>query len=64
MLYLVHGSTLKLRSQMVSSVRPGTRIVSNNFNIDDWVPTRVDEFVDAAGNNRKLYLWIQAKPGS
>jgi SAM-dependent methyltransferase len=61
MLYLVHWSTRKLRSKIVNSVRPGTRIVSNNFDMDDWLPTRVDEFVDAAGNTRRLYLWIQSE---
>jgi len=63
LLYLVHWSTQKLRSRIVSNVRPGTRIVSNNFNMDDWVPTQVDEFVDATGANRKLYLWIQSDAG-
>ncbi len=58
MLYLVHWSTQRLRARIDRQVKPGTRIVSHNFNMDDWVPKQVDEFVDNAGDTRKLYLWI------
>jgi ubiquinone/menaquinone biosynthesis C-methylase UbiE len=58
MLYLVHWSTQRLQHQIVRQAKAGTRVVSHNFSMDNWVPKQVDEFVDHAGDTRKLYLWI------
>lgn len=58
MLYLVSWSTARFQSIIRSSARPGTRIVSHNYAMPDWVPTRIEKFNDAAGvSSRTLFLW-------
>lgn len=57
-LYLVHWSTAKLQPIIRSQVKPGTRIVSHSFGVDDSAPVRTEKFTDASGSVRTLYLWI------
>ena len=56
-LYLLSSSNLKLRPMLTRQLRPGARIVSHAFNMDDWAPLKVEEFDDASGYKRTLYLW-------
>jgi SAM-dependent methyltransferase len=58
MLYLVHWSTQRLQHHIIRHAKAGTRVVSHNFCMDNWVPKQLEEFVDNAGDKRKLYLWI------
>jgi ubiquinone/menaquinone biosynthesis C-methylase UbiE len=58
MLYLVEWSTRKVQPLITSMVKPGTRVVSLSFSMDNWVPAKVEKFVDAHGDVRVLYLWI------
>jgi cyclopropane fatty-acyl-phospholipid synthase-like methyltransferase len=58
MLYLVEWSTAKFQPLIKSMVKPGTRIVSHSFSMDNWAPVKVEKFVDANGAARTLYLWI------
>jgi cyclopropane fatty-acyl-phospholipid synthase-like methyltransferase len=58
MLYLVEWSTAKFQPLITSMVKPGTRIVSHSFSMDNWAPVKVEKFVDANGDARTLYLWI------
>jgi cyclopropane fatty-acyl-phospholipid synthase-like methyltransferase len=57
MLYLVHWSTSKLQPIIKRQVKPGTRIVSHSFAMDDWTPEKTETFTDASGSVRRLYLW-------
>jgi ribosomal protein L11 methylase PrmA len=60
-LFLLPHINLKLRPKLLHDLKPGTRIVSNTFDMGDWkaekefiVPdTEVDSFL-----SHKLYLWI------
>jgi len=54
MLYLGPAINLKLRPTLLS-MRPGTRIVSNTFDMADWKP---DRQVEAAVGNTRAFLWI------
>jgi SAM-dependent methyltransferase len=58
-LFLLPEINLKLRPKLLHDLKPGTRIVSNTFDMDDWKPDK--EFtVDGAEDSylsRKLYLW-------
>lgn len=54
MLYLGPAINLKLRPTLLS-MRPGTRIVSNTFDMADWEP---DRQIEAAIGNTKAFLWI------
>ena len=56
-LYLLSSSNLKLRPILTRQLRPGSRIVSHAFSMGDWQADRVDNFTDARGNPRILYLW-------
>jgi precorrin-6B methylase 2 len=56
-LYLLTSSNLMLRPMLTKQLRPGARIVSHSFNMDDWKPTKVEDFEDASGYKRTLYLW-------
>lgn len=58
MLYLVHWSNSKLQPIIKRQVKPGTRIVSHSFEMDDWTPVKTEKFTDASGSVRTLYLWI------
>jgi hypothetical protein len=51
-MYLLPGLNLKLRPKILA-MKPGTRVVSHQFNMDDWHP---DEITSLDG--RRAYLWI------
>lgn len=54
MLYLSPTINLKLRPRLLE-MRPGTRIVSNTFDMADWKP---DRQVESAVGNTRAFLWI------
>lgn len=62
MLFLLNSVNLKLRPKLLQDLKPGTRIVSNTFDMGDWKPDkeasvdRTDD--DATSLSRHLYLWI------
>ncbi len=56
-LYLLAASNVKLRPVLTRQLRPGTRIVAHEFPMGAWDPSRVDVFVDQAGQTRTLLLW-------
>jgi hypothetical protein len=51
-MYLLPGLNMKLRPQLLS-MRPGTRVVSHSFNMEDWEP---DEIASLEG--RRAYFWV------
>jgi prepilin-type processing-associated H-X9-DG protein len=51
-MYLLPGLNLKLRQKLLD-MKPGTRIVSHQFNMDDWQP---DEVTNIEG--RRAYFWL------
>jgi precorrin-6B methylase 2 len=53
MLYLLPGINVKLRPKLLWELRPGTRIVSNNFEMGDWGPDATESI-----HHRTLYKWI------
>jgi SAM-dependent methyltransferase len=58
-LYLLAASNAKLRPMLTAKLAPGSRIVAHNYPLGGgWEPSLVDNFVDAAGSMRTLYLWI------
>lgn len=56
-LYLLSASNVKLRPLLGQRLEPGARIVAHNYPIGDWEPDVIDNFSDAAGVERTLYLW-------
>jgi len=55
-MFLLPSINLKLRPKILE-MRPGTRVVSNSFDMGDWVPQKTESFQDASGYTRTLYLW-------
>ena len=51
-MYLLPGLNMKLRPQLLS-MRPGTRVVSHSFNMEDWEPDEV-----ASLDGRRAYFWV------
>jgi tRNA G37 N-methylase Trm5 len=57
-LYLLPSLNLKLRPKLWKELKPGTRIVSHDFDMDDWPPEKTVEL-----DGHTIYLWtIPAKP--
>ena len=57
-LYLLAASNAKLRPLFTAKLRQGARIVAHNYPVGGgWEPEVVDNFTDAAGTMRTLYLW-------
>ncbi len=54
-LYLLPSVNLKLRPRLLSELKPGTRVVSHSFDMDDWKPDKA-VLVEGA----QLYLWVIA----
>jgi precorrin-6B methylase 2 len=51
-LYLLSRLNLKLRPKLMKELRPGTRIVSHAFDMDDWKPQRTESV-----GSSTIYLW-------
>jgi SAM-dependent methyltransferase len=57
-LYLLTAANLRLRPTLQKTLKPGSRVVSHQFGMGDWVPTRTETIVDQRGTARLLYLWV------
>jgi hypothetical protein len=51
-IYLLSRLNLKLRPKLLKELRPGTRIVSHAFDMDDWKPQRSESV-----GSSTIYLW-------
>jgi tRNA G37 N-methylase Trm5 len=51
-LYLLPDLNVKLRPRLLAELKPGTRIVSHQFDMGTWKPERRVEL-----NGRTIYLW-------
>ena len=62
-LFLLSSLNLKLRPKLLQDLKPGTRIVSNTFNMGDWKPVKeltVGSPPDQEGKyslSKKIMLW-------
>lgn len=52
-LYLLQSVNVQLRPQLLSQLRPGTRIISHAFNMGDW---KADELCEWSGVS--IFKWI------
>ena len=57
-MYLLPSVNMKLRPRLLRELKPGTRIVSHDFDMGDWEP----EATRDAGRSR-LYLWTVPRRG-
>ena len=56
-LYLSREANLKLRPRLLDRLRPGSRVVSHDFDMGDWQPDAVLRVQDEGARFRTLYLW-------
>ena len=55
-MYLLPSVNIKLRPRLLAELKPGTRIVSHDFDMEDWKP-------DAKSTVRKnVFLWVVPAP--
>jgi SAM-dependent methyltransferase len=65
-LFLLSSVNLKLRPRLLEQLKPGTRIVSNTFDMGDWKPDKeatVGEESEDTFLSHKLYYWVVPKKG-
>lgn len=51
-MYLLPDVNLKLRPNILSQLKPGSRVVSHSFDMGDWLPDKIEQV-----GGRTLYLW-------
>ncbi|HSC70018.1 MAG TPA: methyltransferase domain-containing protein [Candidatus Methylomirabilis sp.] len=56
-IYLSREANLKLRPRIRSQLRPGSRVVSHQFDMGDWQPSRILNYRDTSGLEHILLLW-------
>jgi hypothetical protein len=56
-MFLLPSINLKLRPKILD-MRPGTRVVSNSFDMGDWRPERTVEAQDECTSYCRAHLWI------
>lgn len=56
-IYLSREANLRLRPALQSQLRPGAAVVSHDFDMGDWRPEAVRQFLDESGRPRTIYLW-------
>jgi len=63
-LYLFPEANRLLRPRLWSQLKVGARVVSNYFDMDEWVPDRIEEVLDVqTGFYHNIYLWrITGRP--
>jgi ubiquinone/menaquinone biosynthesis C-methylase UbiE len=65
-LFLLNSVNLKLRPKLLKELKPGTRIVSNTFDMGDWKPLKEIQLDDAGDMDsylsHKFFLWIVPEP--
>jgi SAM-dependent methyltransferase len=62
-LFLLSSVNLKLRPKLLHDLKPGSRIVSNTFDMGDWKPAKEQTIdgtaaVEDAFFSHQFYLWI------
>ena len=62
-LFLLPNINLKLRPKLMEQLKPGTRVVSNTFDMGDWKAVKEfsvddDPNDEDTGLSKRLYLWI------
>lgn len=60
-LYLDPKVNLKLRPKLWRELKPGTRVVSNSFDMGDWKPERVVKLT-VAGSECTVFYWVIPEP--
>ena len=68
-LFLLSNVNLKLRPKLLKDLKPGTRIVSNTFDMGDWKPEKEITLGDSEQEDsylsHRLFFWtVPPRPGN
>jgi hypothetical protein len=55
-LYLLPEVNLRLRPKLLSELKPGTRVVSHNYDMGDWLPEKTKK-MEVEGSDHFVYFW-------
>ncbi len=53
MLYLLPNVNLQLRPKLLKELRPGTRVLSHNYDMGDWKPQK-----EVSVGDHRVYYWV------
>lgn len=56
-IYLDPEVNLRLRPKLLRELKPGTRVVSNSFDMGDWKPDKVVKLM-VAGSECTVFYWV------
>ncbi len=56
-MYLLADINMRLRPKLLNDLKPGTRIVSHNYDLGDWKPARTAT-VSVGGIEHTVYFWV------
>ncbi|MBS3818937.1 class I SAM-dependent methyltransferase [bacterium] len=57
MLYLISSVNLKLRPKLLRELKPGTKVISHDFDMDEWRPDKTSS-VMVEEEIHKVYYWV------
>ena len=61
-MYLLPEVNLKLRPHLWKQLKPGSRVVSHDFDMGDWKAAKVEHIKDDSNWDHTIYLWrIEAR---
>ncbi len=56
-MYLLPEVNLMIRPNIWKQMKPGSRIVSHDFDMGEWKPLKTESFKDGSNWDHTLYLW-------
>ena len=56
-MYLLPEVNLMIRPNIWKEMKPGSRVVSHDFDMGDWKPLKTEHIKDSTGWEHTLYLW-------
>jgi SAM-dependent methyltransferase len=57
-MYLLTSVNLRLRPKLLADLRPGTRLVSHSFDMENWRPDRSALITTSFGDERDVHFWV------
>jgi hypothetical protein len=56
-MYLLPEVNLMIRPNIWKQMKPGSRVVSHDFDMGDWKPLKSENFKDGHNWDHTIYLW-------
>jgi tRNA G37 N-methylase Trm5 len=56
-MYLLPEVNLMIRPNILKQMKPGSRVVSHDFDMGDWKPLKTEYIKDGSSWDHTLYLW-------